>query len=91
MFIFLINQNHYFSYCSQRAWLLKLLAIELHVGDVNKSTHLETSRSILANVFGQENFENGSDHLMSHLLSPQDVVEHAGAQTVGKSKVLFIA
>ncbi|KAK9947570.1 hypothetical protein M0R45_003188 [Rubus argutus] len=82
------NQALRISSLHQRAWLLKLLAIELHVGDVNKSTHLETSRSILAHVFGQENFENGSGHLMSHLLSPQDVVEHAGAQTVGKSKVL---
>ncbi|KAL6226355.1 hypothetical protein ACLB2K_000317 [Fragaria x ananassa] len=82
------NQALRVSSLHQRAWLLKLLAIELHVGDVNKSTHLETSRSILAHLFGQETFENGFDHPISHLSSPQDGVEHAGAQTVGKSKVL---
>ncbi|XP_024182296.1 nuclear pore complex protein NUP205 isoform X2 [Rosa chinensis] len=82
------NQALRVSSLHQRAWLLKLLAIELHVGDVNKSTHLETSRSILAHLFGQETFETGIDHLVSHSFSPQDGVEHSGTQTVGKSKVL---
>ncbi|XP_050365168.1 nuclear pore complex protein NUP205 isoform X2 [Argentina anserina] len=83
------NQALRVSSLHQRAWLLKLLAIELHVGDINKSTHLETFRSILGHLFGQETLEIGFDHLTkSYLSSPQDGVEHAGAQTVRKSKVL---
>ncbi|XP_016651919.1 PREDICTED: nuclear pore complex protein NUP205 [Prunus mume] len=82
------NQALRISSLHQRAWLLRLLAIELHVGDVNSSTHREACLSILAHLFGQENVETGIDYLASHSFSLQDGVEHAGTRTVSKSKVL---
>lgn len=68
--------------------MLRLLAIELHVGDVNIPTHRETCLSILAHLFGQENVEIGID---SHSFSLEDGMENAVALTVSKSKVLIIA
>ncbi|KAH0970347.1 hypothetical protein GBA52_022503 [Prunus armeniaca] len=82
------NQALRISSLHQRAWLLRLLAIELHVGDVNSSTHREACLSILAHLFGQENVETGIDYLASHSFSLQDGVEHSGTRTVSKSKVL---
>ncbi|KAI5320580.1 hypothetical protein L3X38_040288 [Prunus dulcis] len=82
------NQALRISSLHQRAWLLRLLAIELHVGDVNSSTHREACLSILAHLFGQENVETGIDFLASHSFSLQDGMEHAGTRTVSKSKVL---
>lgn len=70
--------SFYFSYCSQRTWLLKLLAVELYAGDVSRSTDLEACHSILEYLFGHENVENN--------------VAHAGTpQIVTNSKVLLIA
>ncbi|KAM1046711.1 hypothetical protein PS2_025924 [Malus domestica] len=79
------NQALRISSLHQRAWLLRLLAIELHVGDVNIPTHRETCLSILAHLFGQENVETGID---SHSFSLEDGMENAVALTVSKSKVL---
>ncbi|XP_009364040.2 nuclear pore complex protein NUP205 [Pyrus x bretschneideri] len=79
------NQALRISSLHQRAWLLRLLAIELHVGDVNIPTHRETCLSILAHLFGQENVEIGID---SHSFSLEDGMENAVALTVSKSKVL---
>ncbi|KAM1061705.1 hypothetical protein FF1_026137 [Malus domestica] len=79
------NQALRISSLHQRAWLLRLLAIELHVGDVNIPTHRETCLSILAHLFGQENVETGID---SHSFSLEDGLENAVALTVSKSKVL---
>ncbi|KAM1173424.1 hypothetical protein ACFX13_026753 [Malus domestica] len=79
------NQALRISSLHQRAWLLRLLAIELHVGDANIPTHRETCLSILAHLFGQENVETGID---SHSFSLEDGMENAVALTVSKSKVL---
>ncbi|XP_031385732.1 nuclear pore complex protein NUP205 isoform X2 [Punica granatum] len=74
----------------QRAWLLKLLALELHAGDMNSSTHRETCRRILGHLFGQEAIESGTDFNISNSLAPYNDAEHLGARTrtIGKSKVL---
>ncbi|XP_021855676.2 nuclear pore complex protein NUP205 [Spinacia oleracea] len=68
----------------QRAWLLKLLTVELHSGDVTDSSHRETCRKILAYLFGQD---------MNELEGDQDIPslqnrESAGTRTFSKSKAL---
>nr|XP_048332077.1 nuclear pore complex protein NUP205 isoform X1 [Ziziphus jujuba var. spinosa] len=73
----------------QRAWLLKLLAIELHAGDMSVSSHREACQSILVQLFGQEIIEMGADHIIPRSLSLQNgSVEHGGTRTISKSKVL---
>lgn len=46
----------------QRAWLLKLLAVELHSADIIDRNHQEACQSILTELFGQRHTENSSDH-----------------------------
>lgn len=75
------------AYHWQRAWLLKLLAMELHAGDMCSSSHRDACQSILSHLFGGETFEIGSDNLISHSLF-QKSVEHAGTRTISKNKVL---
>lgn len=84
--LFLMNFfSVYVSPCTflQRAWLLKLLTVELHSGDVTDSSHRETCRKILAYLFGQD---------MNELEGDQDIPslqnrESAGTRTFSKSKV----
>ncbi|PRQ52154.1 putative nucleoporin Nup186/Nup192/Nup205 [Rosa chinensis] len=51
----------------QRTWLLKLLAVELYVGDVNGSTDLEACDSILEHLFGHANVENTKSKVLELL------------------------
>ncbi|KAF7814524.1 nuclear pore complex protein NUP205 [Senna tora] len=81
------NQSLRISSLHQRAWLLKLLAVELHAGDVSSSKHKETCQTILAYLFGQGITEIGGGQTMS-LLPLQDSAENVATRTVSKSKVL---
>ncbi|KAF3453692.1 hypothetical protein FNV43_RR04133 [Rhamnella rubrinervis] len=82
------NQALRISSLHQRAWLLKILAIELHAGDVSIPLHREACHSILAQLFGKETTELGTNHIVSHSLSRQNGAEHTGMRTISKSKVL---
>lgn len=73
----------------QRAWLLKLLAIELHAGDMTSTNHRETCQSILAHMFGQNSTEYSSDHSISHSILRNDT-EDAGKRTITRSKVMLL-
>ncbi|KAK9269394.1 hypothetical protein L1049_001167 [Liquidambar formosana] len=82
------NQGLRISSLHQRAWLLKLLAMELHAGDMSSSTHRETCQSILAHIFGQDIIEFGIDHSITHSFPLLHSAENAGTRTISKSKVL---
>ncbi|KAJ4837663.1 hypothetical protein Tsubulata_013874 [Turnera subulata] len=81
------NQPLRISSLHQRAWLLKLLAVELHCGHEGSSTHQETHQSILTHLFGRDIAEIGSDHIGPDSLALQTSI-HTGTQTMTKSKVL---
>ncbi|TYJ97812.1 nuclear pore complex protein NUP205 [Cucumis melo var. makuwa] len=68
----------------QRAWLLKLLAIELHAADLSSPIHREACQSILAHLYGMEIVDTGSGPvflLQNHVVEP-------GIRTTSKSKAL---
>lgn len=73
----------------QRAWLLKLLAVELHAGDISSSQHRDACQTILFNLFGQGITEVGGGQAISPF-SFQDTSENAAFRTVSKSKVLIV-
>ncbi|KAJ8753188.1 hypothetical protein K2173_017774 [Erythroxylum novogranatense] len=77
------NQPLRISSLHQRAWLLKLLALELHCGQVGSSNHREACKSIITCLFGNEITLNGSD-----LFTRQNGLEHTGTRLMSKSKVL---
>jgi hypothetical protein len=74
---------------SQRAWLLKLLAVELHAGDVSSSNHRDTCQTILSNLFGQGTTGIDEDQAI-YPFSLQDNSENADFRTVSKSKVMIV-
>ncbi|XP_057538767.1 nuclear pore complex protein NUP205 isoform X1 [Amaranthus tricolor] len=71
----------------QRAWLLKLLTVELHSGDIKNSSHRETCHKILAYLFGQDTNGLEGDQDITSSLSLQNR-ESAGTRTINKSKAL---
>lgn len=73
---------------SQRAWLLKLLAIELNAGDVSGSNHQDACQSILAHLYGSENGGIGTDGILSQSFL-QNGMEYSGTRPISKSKVQF--
>lgn len=73
----------------QRAWLLKLLAIELHAAYVSAPHHREACQSILAHFFGQDLVETGTD-IISQSLILQNRNEHAATRTISKTKVILV-
>ncbi|ONK81042.1 uncharacterized protein A4U43_C01F24610 [Asparagus officinalis] len=80
------NQALRISTLHQRAWLLKLLALELHLADVASSGHRETCLAILSGIFDQCNVENGSGPSASETFEID--AGHAGNRTMNNSKVL---
>ncbi|XP_020537054.1 nuclear pore complex protein NUP205 isoform X2 [Jatropha curcas] len=82
------NQPLRISSLHQRAWLLKLLAVELHSGDMGSPSHREACQSILAHLFGREITEIGSDRIVSDSFTLRNGTELAGIQAISKSKVL---
>ncbi|XP_010688007.2 nuclear pore complex protein NUP205 [Beta vulgaris subsp. vulgaris] len=69
----------------QRAWLLKLLAVELHSGDMANPCHRETCRKILAHLFGQAMNELEGDQENATSFAEQ-YRESAATRTISKSK-----
>ncbi|CAN4094283.1 unnamed protein product [Withania somnifera] len=71
----------------QRAWLLKLLTIELHAADMSSSTHREACQSILSQLFGEGIFEHDVDLGIS---SPYSQISLGvnGARMISKAMVL---
>ncbi|XP_057969128.1 nuclear pore complex protein NUP205 isoform X2 [Malania oleifera] len=82
------NQALRISSLHQRAWLLKLLAVELHIGDMTSSTHREACQSILAHIFGLDLSEHGTDPSASHSFTIPISAANAGTWSLSKSKVL---
>ncbi|XP_059431871.1 nuclear pore complex protein NUP205 isoform X2 [Corylus avellana] len=81
------NQALRISSLHQRAWLLKLLAIELHAGDMSSSNHREACHNILAHLFGGEIVDIGDVGMIPHSFL-QNGAEYSGTRTISKSKVL---
>ncbi|KAL2479697.1 Nuclear pore complex protein [Abeliophyllum distichum] len=83
------NSSQALRICSlhQRAWLLKLLAVELHTAEVTSTLHRETCQSILAQLFGQSIAEYRTDQDVSFYV-PQNNNEVATIGSIGKMKVL---
>lgn len=80
------NQALRISSLHQRAWLLKLLALELHLADMTVSTHRETCLAILSQIFVRRSDEifgspNGSQ-------TNDADANHAGNRTLNKRKAL---
>ncbi|KAI7728587.1 hypothetical protein M8C21_001105, partial [Ambrosia artemisiifolia] len=69
----------------QRAWLLKLLALELHIGNVTSSSHREVCNIIIGHLFGQSETEYYSDN---NLLLLQNTPEDTANRAISRSKVL---
>ncbi|XP_010533163.1 PREDICTED: nuclear pore complex protein NUP205 [Tarenaya hassleriana] len=84
------NQALRISSLHQRAWLLKLLAVTLHVGSGSSSAHQEACQSILAHLFGGEVAERGNELVTSSNYALQDGVDYAGTSSISKSKVLAL-
>ncbi|KAJ7956691.1 Nuclear pore complex protein [Quillaja saponaria] len=82
------NQALRISSLHERAWLLKLLAVELHAGDVSSSKHRETCQTILAHLFGQDIAEIGGGESTSPSFFLQNGAENASVRSISKSKVL---
>lgn len=79
-----INQALRVSDLQQRAWLLKLLALELHASDMDVITHRESCRRLISRLFLQDSLD------ASNLLSPSSGIEQALNKTnnIHKMKVL---
>ncbi|KAG2398953.1 Nuclear pore complex protein [Vigna angularis] len=73
-------------FCFQRAWLLKLLAVELHAGDVSSSNHREACQTILSYLFSHGVNDVGGGQTMYPFLR-HDTSQNAALGTVSKSKV----
>uniref|UniRef100_A0A1D1ZKM6 Nuclear pore complex protein Nup205 n=3 Tax=Anthurium amnicola TaxID=1678845 RepID=A0A1D1ZKM6_9ARAE len=70
----------------QRAWLLKLLALELHVADMAESTHREACLAILSQIFCPV---IGELYMGQSFPQAEQIdADRAGSVTVTKSKVL---
>lgn len=82
------NQPLRISSLHQRAWLLKLLAVELHSGYMGGPSHREACQTILAHLFGRDVIESGSDHVVYDSVILRNGTEHVGTQTISKNKVL---
>ncbi|KAL8040622.1 hypothetical protein ABFX02_10G109900 [Erythranthe guttata] len=66
----------------QRAWLMKLLAVELHSAEIADPNHREACQNILSELFGQRNTEYGVDHDASLFITQNET------GSISKSKVL---
>lgn len=75
------NQVLRISSLHQRAWLLKLLAVELHAADITSPSHRETCQNILSQLFGQNLNEYSADR---GIISVSDTTN----RILAKSKVL---
>nr|KJB07739.1 hypothetical protein B456_001G042000 [Gossypium raimondii] len=80
------NQALRISSLHQRAWLLKLLAVELHAAYMSSPHHREACQSILAHLFGQDVVETGTDVITQSLIL-QNNKEHTATRTISKTKV----
>ncbi|AQK69479.1 Nuclear pore complex protein NUP205 [Zea mays] len=70
------NQSLRISMLHERAWLLKMLALALHISDISSSVYREACMAILYHTFGQcaENFQSTSlIHSHDALTSISDV------------------
>ncbi|XP_058074466.1 nuclear pore complex protein NUP205 [Magnolia sinica] len=78
------NQALRISSLHQRAWLLKLLALELHAGDVDAPMHREACLSILAQIFVDDVREISNEPDISSTFQ----TDQTANRTISKSKVL---
>ncbi|THU61042.1 hypothetical protein C4D60_Mb07t19100 [Musa balbisiana] len=79
------NQSLRTSMLHERAWLLKLLALELHVADMSVSTHREACLSILSLSFSQFAGDNYKGPDLSQTSEVDSIDMH---RTMKKNKVL---
>ncbi|KMZ59250.1 hypothetical protein ZOSMA_6G01850 [Zostera marina] len=78
------NQALRISSLHQRAWLLKLLAFELHVADMSASTHRDTCLAILSKIF----FRGNESQTVLNAPDIQRDPYTAGVLSIDKVKVL---
>ncbi|XP_065016073.1 nuclear pore complex protein NUP205-like isoform X2 [Musa acuminata AAA Group] len=79
------NQSLRTSMLHERAWLLKLLALELHAADMSVSTHREACLSILSLSFSQFAGDNYKGPDLSQTSEVDSIDMH---RTMKKNKVL---
>lgn len=77
-----------FIYPFQRAWLLKLLSLALHVGDINERTHWEACAKILAKIFDCDGGKSILDPDLSYTILPN--MEDGRTESVNKNKVFTL-
>ncbi|XP_047339294.1 nuclear pore complex protein NUP205 isoform X2 [Impatiens glandulifera] len=82
------NQALRISSLHQRAWLLKLLVIDLHAGDMSISCHREACQTILGHAFGHEPILDGNGFDTSKSLVLPIGPDSNVTRTISKSKVL---
>ncbi|XP_077210823.1 nuclear pore complex protein (DUF3414) isoform X2 [Tasmannia lanceolata] len=80
------NQALRISSLHQRAWLLKLLALELHACDMAAPKHREACLSILGHIYVRQIIEIGTDPELSFTFQTNS--DHSGIESIRKSKVL---
>ncbi|XP_020088373.1 nuclear pore complex protein NUP205 isoform X2 [Ananas comosus] len=79
------NQALRISTLHQRAWLLKLLALELHLADMASSTHWETCLAILSHTFLQCAAERWSPNNLQTFEADPNLVRN---RPINRKKVL---
>ncbi|XP_010250099.1 PREDICTED: nuclear pore complex protein NUP205 [Nelumbo nucifera] len=82
------NQALRISSLHQRAWLLKLLALELHAADLTVTTHREACSNILAQIFGCDVREFGLNRDIFLSSAFEANADHPRIGATNRSKVL---
>ncbi|KAF6147665.1 hypothetical protein GIB67_002996 [Kingdonia uniflora] len=82
------NQIVRISSLHQRAWLLKLLALELHTEDMTSPTHREMCQNTLSQIFVCDMGESELDLCTSNPLFLRNDAAYAEVRSITKTKVL---
>ncbi|KAF6151180.1 hypothetical protein GIB67_037388 [Kingdonia uniflora] len=82
------NQIVRISSLHQRAWLLKLLALELHTGDMTSPTHREMCQNTLSQIFVCDMGESELDLRTSNPLFLRNDADYAEVRSITKTKVI---
>ncbi|KAF6157204.1 hypothetical protein GIB67_041665 [Kingdonia uniflora] len=73
---------------ARRAWLLKLLALELQTGDMTSPTHREMCQNMLSQIFVCDMGESELDLCTSNPLFLRNDADYAEVRSITKTKVL---
>eukprot|EP01018_Ginkgo_biloba_P012319 Gb_31636 [translate_table: standard] len=81
------NQALRISNLQQRAWLLKILALELHASDMDVITHRESCRRLISRLFLQDSQQMDANNMLYSSLDIQRVTNTV-TESIDKIKVL---